>query len=223
MNQDLRDSELYESRFKIKERRSNARFFTLLFALFICFFAFRGWWASAYGGVIVDGNSMRKTLTDGEQLLMRYTDKKHKAQRGDIIVVYVGGYAECADVNGDFLIKRLIAIEGDKVRCTDGQIEIDYAGGGEEWVKLDEPYAYYGIGDAYKSSYDFNCVYEVKAGEIFFLGDNRSGKGSSVDSRYHDFPNGSHLQGRLYKESDIYGVVPAWALEHRSILAKIFF
>ena len=223
MQRDLRDSELYESRFKIKERKSNVRFFTVLFALFICFFALRSWWTNSYGGVIVDGNSMRKTLTDGEQLLMRYTDKKHKANRGDIIVVYVGGYEECASVNGDFLIKRLIAIEGDKVRCTDGQIEIEYAGGGEnDWVKLSEPYAYYGVGNAYKTAYDFQ-EYAVGKGEIFFLGDNRSGKGSSVDSRYHDFPNGSHLQDRLYKETDIYGVVPEWALEYKQILAKIFF
>ncbi|MBQ8291172.1 MAG: signal peptidase I [Clostridia bacterium] len=218
LEKDLQNSDLYEARFQCKERKSNARFFCALLAIFIVFVSFRGWWTSSYGGVIVDGLSMRTTLSDGQRLLMRYADKRHKAERGDIIVIYVGGYAECQSVKGDYLIKRLIAKEGDKVKCTDGQIEIKYAGT-SEYTLLFEPYAYYGD---YKKEYDFD-EYTVGAGEIFFLGDNRSGKGTSVDSRYYQYPSGSHLTDRLYKESDVYGVVPDWAVENSEILSKIFF
>ena len=56
-------------------------------------------------------------------------------------------------------------------------------------------------------------------GEIFFLGDNRL---NSCDSRYQEY-GGSHLKDKLYKATDVYGVVPEWALEHQEILAKIFF
>ena len=165
---------------------------------------------------------MRNTLYDGEKLLMRYADKNCEIKRGDIIVVYIGGYDfSKTEIQGDYIIKRLIAIEGDKVKCTDGQIEIMYAGT-SEWKKLSEPYAYYGVGDYYKTEYDFDFVYEVGKGEIFFLGDNRSSKGSSVDSRYKT-DKGSHLKDSLYKKTDIYGVVPDWAMRHQEILAKIFF
>ncbi len=213
---DLRDSELYESCFGYKERRSNFIFFSVLLALLIGLFSFRVWWTSSFGGVIVDGESMNNTLYDGEKLLMRYAGKNNQANRGDVIVVYVGDYPECNSVNGDYLIKRLIAIEGDKVRCTDGQIEICYAGQ-TEWTNLDEPYANYG--ESYKTKYDF-AQYEVGEGEIFFLGDNRSREGSSMDSRYQE--GMSHLS-HLYKVEDIYGVVPDWAIEHNQILSKIFF
>lgn len=218
MNKGLQDSELYESRFRFKEQKSNARFFAVLLAAFIALFCLRAWWTNSYGGVVVDGNSMRETLYDGEQLLMKYVDKNTKAARGDVIVVYVGGYAECASVKGDYLIKRLIAVEGDSVRCKDGKIEICYAGT-EDFVPLAEPYAYYGVNDGYKDEYDF-AEYTVGEGEIFFLGDNRSSRGSSVDSRYKE--ELSHLN-KLYKVEDIYGVVPAWAIEHNETLAKIFF
>lgn len=214
MNKPLSDSELYEARHGFKERRSNARFFGTILAIFILFLCFSAWWTGSFGGVVVDGSSMNQTLYDGERLLMRYA-KDYEVKRGDVIVVYVGDYEECESVNGDFLIKRLIAIEGDKVRCQDGQIEIQYAGT-EKWQKLNEPYAHYG---SYRFEYDF-AEYEVGEGEIFFLGDNRSGRGSSVDSRYQE--GMSHLD-RLYKKADIYGVVPAWAIEHNQILSKIFF
>ncbi len=214
MNKSLSDSELYEWRYGFKERRNSGYFTCALLALLILFLSFVGWWTSSFGGVVIDGSSMNQTLQDGETLLMRYADG-NRAKRGDVIVIYVGDYEECQNVKGKFLIKRLIAKEGDKVRCDNGQIEICYAGE-TEWKKLNEPYAYYGN---YRFEYDFE-EYEVGEGEIFFLGDNRSGKGSSLDSRFKE--GLSHLD-RLYKEEDIYGVVPDWALENRKLLSKIFF
>lgn len=213
---ELKDGDLYEARFGYRERRSNAVFFSILAVLFIALLSFRVWWTSNFGGVIVDGESMCNTLYDGEKLLMRYATEKYQPKRGDVIVISVQAYPECDGVKGAFLIKRLIAIEGDKVRCTDGQIQICYAGQ-EVWTDLDEPYANYG--ESYKTQYDFK-EYEIGEGEMFFLGDNRSREGSSVDSRYQE--GLSHLD-KLYKIEDVYGVVPAWAIEYNQILEKIFF
>lgn len=209
MNKDLRNSELYEACYGDKERRSNIRFYAVILCLFALLLGFRVYWTNTFGGVEVDGSSMYKTLSDGEKLLMKKVDAG-EADYGDVIVVYVGDYPEFSD-GTEYLIKRLIAKSGDRVRCTDGKLEIQYSGA-TEWTALDEPYAYY----TDRADYDFK-EYAVGEGEIFFLGDNRN---ISQDSRYLD--GGSRLKG-LYKEQDIIGIVPNWAIKHRNVLAKIFF
>ena len=145
---------------------------------------------------------------------MRPTNERREADYGDIIVVYVGDYPEFqGESQPDFLIKRLIAKEGDTVKCKDGQVSVRYKGDAEFTV-LNEPYATYFYG---ANSYDF-AEYEVGEGEIFFLGDNRQ---MSLDSRYKE--NGSKLKDRLYKEEDIYGIVPNWAVRNEKILKFLFF
>ena len=216
----LSESEVYERAFQ------NARFETvsslLWLGLFVCIllaiFTFHSY-ASNFKGVWVRGESMSLTLRDGDALLMKLTESGAKAERGDIIVVDVSGYEECKDIKDGFLIKRLIATEGDKVRCKDGQIEVLYSGE-SEWTLLDEPYAYYGQNDNYKQYYDFT-EYAVGEGEIFFLGDNRSSEVSSCDSRFRE-DNGSHLSSDLYKERDIHGVIVEDSLGQRAFWKKYF-
>ena len=216
MRKDLRESTLYEECYRFKERRSNALFFTVLAVLFLCLYGLRLYWMNNFGGVQIDGASMNQTLRHGEQLLMKYSDGGKDAKRGDVIVVYVGGYEECSKVGSGYLIKRLIAIEGDTVKCQDGQVSIKYAGA-ENYVNIEEPYAFFPT-EKRKAEYDFG-PYVVGEGEIFFLGDNRT---NSIDSRY-GIENGSHLKDKLYKAEDIFGIVPQWAIEHQNILEKIFF
>lgn len=212
----LQDGELYEKRFALKEQGSTYRFFAIFLSVVLLLFIFRFYWTNNYGGVVVDGPSMCNTLQDGDRLLMRYCDGED-AERGDVIVVHVENIPEIKAENEGkpenkktkYLIKRLIAIEGDAVKCTKGQVEIRYAGT-DEWVKLYEPYACYKNADAYSFG-----VYEVGKGEVFFLGDNRN---ESKDSRYNQ-TQGSHLD-RLYKVTDIIGIVPDWAIEHREFIGK---
>lgn len=198
-----------------KKESSGYGFYIFLAVLLALFLGFRVWWTNNYGGVQVDGESMRETLQDGDKLLMHYIENGEGLERGDVIVVYVGDYEECKSIDGGYLIKRLIAVEGDKVKCTDGRLEICYAGT-EEYVLLDEPYASYI--DRSKEDYDFE-EYTVGEGEIFFLGDNRH---NSCDSRYRE-RGGSHLDGKLYKATDVFGVVPDWAIQYGDLLEKIFF
>ena len=194
-----------------KERESCVSY--IVFALFIALlFLARAWWVNTYAGVLVSGASMRETLQDGDYLLMRLTYGGDNFERGDIIVVDVTDYPECG--NTDYLIKRLIAVEGDKVKCENEQLYICYAGS-TEYELLDEPYAYYGVKNAI---YDFGGKeYVVGEGEIFFLGDNRE---NSMDSRYQE-AGGSHLKGKLYKAEDVYGVVPEWSVENKKFLGGI--
>lgn len=203
----------YESeQYTVRERRSNIIFYVVIALVLVGIIAFRVYWKNNFGGVIVDGQSMCQTLQDEDKLLMRYVKDEKDFQRGDVIVVDVQKYHEEGSSAGNFLIKRLIAIEGDKVKCEDGQISIAYAGT-SDYVLLDEPYAYY----SNRLAYDFD-EYVVGEGEVFFLGDNRN---NSCDSRYQQ-SGGSHLDC-LYKASDIYGVVPEWAIKNGKLLAKIFF
>ena len=237
MQKDLKDSELYPNEWKKKESWTSWVSFLLVLAILLCaFFCVRDFWTTSFGGVVVDGSSMNDTFVDGEKLLMRYTSSGAKAERGDVIVVDARPYQkggsksdrvkEGDKVDADFLIKRLIAIEGDTVRWneTDDTLYIRYKGK-SEFVPLKEDYATYKGG---VEKYTFGTTssgnvtdYEVGKGEIFFLGDNRN---NSIDSRYKiaEKSNGSHLTC-LYEESDIYGIVPEWAIANRNVLEKIFF
>lgn len=131
----------------------------------------------------VSGSSMEDTIHGGDIL---YALHSVDAERGDIVIIDVHGDP---DFEPDTIIKRLIAKEGDCVKCEDGVVYVKPAGG--EYAPPDEPYTK-GV------TPDFPEV-AVGEGEIFFLGDNR---GASRDS--------TEVGTRLY--SDIIGVVPDWAV-----------
>lgn len=219
LDKDLRDGDLYEECFRDKERRSTNRFYLALMILILVFVGFRTYWTNNFGGVTVSGDSMKLTLLHQEQLLMKKVADGKGLDYGDIIVVHVEHYPEFSIPNAKlpeesqtkYIIKRLIAKEGDRVRCEDGQIEVLYKGE-TTWVALDEPYAYY----IDKADYDF-AEYYVGKGQIFFLGDNRN---NSQDSRYKE---GFSRLETLYKATDVVGIVPQWAVEYRETLGKIFF
>ena len=135
--------------------------------------------------VVVSGSSMEDTVRDGDVV---YALRSFTAERGDIIIIDVSG-SDDFSAGTENIIKRLIAKEGDAVKCENGVVYVRPAGG--EYTALDEPYTK-GV------TPDFGEV-TVREGEIFFLGDNR---GASRDS--------TEVGTRLY--SDIIGVVPDWAV-----------
>ncbi|MBR2442273.1 MAG: signal peptidase I [Clostridia bacterium] len=214
MDKTLRNSELYEARYGYKEGRANFIFYAVLLCFALCVCIFRVWWVNNFWGVVVDGESMIYTLEDEQKLLVRRVKDVENLDYGTVIIVDVSDYEECQGIKDGLLIKRLIAKEGDKVRCEDGRLEICFKGT-QEFKLIDEPYAHY----TNRNAYDFE-EYTVGAGEVFFLGDNRN---ESKDSRYYDYPHGSHLQDRLYKAENVVGYLPNWAYEYREILEKILF
>ena len=218
-NRGLQDSELYEARFQYKERRSTMRFIGILLVVAWTLFCLIFAWHSTFGGVQVSGGSMLPGLQNGDYLIVKYFDVGDELPYGSVIVLDIEHYPEVQEYNEKYpsnptkyIIKRLIAKAGDIVRCKDGVVQVWYSGD-SGFTTLDEPYAQYYDREAY----DFKEDYVVGEGEIFFLGDNRN---NSKDSRYNE--GMSHI-GCLYKESDIYGIVPTWAIENKEILEPIFF
>ncbi len=145
--------------------------------------------------VNIDGDSMMQTVKDGDAL---YADKYASAQRGDVVVIDVTEYPDKYPTkDGEtqkLIIKRLIAMEGDCVKCENGAVYVKKADG--EYQRLGEEYAY-GV------TPDFEEV-AVQEGEIFFLGDNRT---VSKDSR---------MVGCLDYD-DIVAVVPSWAIAIKGV------
>ena len=116
--------------------------------------------------IIVSGDSMRKTLVDGDYLLLLNNVFYHEPKQGDVVVISKKNFD-----NGAAIVKRVIATEGQTV-------DIDFENGivyvdGEA---LDEPYTNnptnHTMGTQFPLTVADNC--------IFVLGDNRA---VSRDSR----------------------------------------
>ena len=134
----------------------------LLLAIYLMLFSF------VFFHVSVSGTSMDNTLKSGDILI---ANKLKTPDYGDVIII--SGVKE----NRDWLVKRVIALEGDKVVIKDGQVYLN----GELLVEE------YAIGNTYApdcrdDTNSYEITYTVGEGEIFFLGDNRE---DSLDSRFY--------------------------------------
>lgn len=167
---------------------------TVLLVILIAFTLFNLWFANHYFIVKVEKYSMNDTLQDGDLL---YTRKGNaEAKRGVVVIVDVKDY------NGfkkgtERIIKRLIAVEGDSVKCEKGVVYLKTAGG--EYEPLNEPYVKGRTGDFAETV--------VGEGKIFCLGDNRE---NSTDCR----------QVGCLAFKDIIGVVPDWAIRIKEYSTK---
>lgn len=180
--------------------------YTLL-ALFLCFLILDYVVVTRFYVIRVGGSSMMNTLYGGVprggeyvggDILYAY--RGATADRGDIVIVDVSGYSEFSLGGERFIIKRLIAKEGDSVRCEGGTVYLKEAGS-EAYLPLEEPYV---LG---RNTVEFDVT--LGEGEIYVMGDNRE---VSLDSR--------RIKARL-KESDIVAVVPQWSVRWRAEI-KVF-
>ena len=116
--------------------------------------------------VVVSGDSMNPTLIDSDYLLLLSTPLYHTPKNGDIVVASKDSFK-----NGEPIIKRVIAVEGQTV-------DIDYNSGTVyvDGVALQETY----INSATTLDEGVKLPLLVGEGCVFVLGDNR---GRSQDSR----------------------------------------
>ena len=152
-------------------------------------------WVSRHCYVVdVIGQSMEETLHSGDKL---YARKDVSPERGDIVIVDVTDHAGFPNQGKKdyFIIKRLIATEGDSVRWEEGTVYVRYAGT-SDYVALDEPYV---KGVTPRAPFLREEGITVGEGEVFVLGDNREDSTASDDV------------GCLPAE-DVEGVVEQWAV-----------
>ena len=168
---------------------------SVIFVAVIAFASFTLWVHQNCFVVEVSGDSMLNTVQSGDLLYVR----DGKAKRGDVVIISVQNYTMEGGFHfsGKYIIKRLIATEGDTVKCEDGVVSVMYAGS-DKFVALSEPYI-----KGITPNFDNGGEITVGEGEIFFLGDNRENSYDSTEI------------GCLLEE-DIVGVVPKWALKIKS-------
>jgi signal peptidase I len=109
------------------------------------------------------GPSMTPTYGDGQLLLVNRLAYRfgREIRRGDVVAITLNG-------GKAVLVKRVIALPGERIRIDEGQVVVDD-------LPLEEPYCVYRLA--------WNIA-EVKLGpdEVFVIGDNRS-----MLEKHHDF------------------------------------
>ncbi|MCQ4924885.1 signal peptidase I [Tissierella carlieri] len=117
------------------------------------------------------GDSMYPTLKPGSYFLINKLNKSPRI--GDIIMFH-------HDVLDQYLIKRVIAIEGDNLEISNGEVYVNE-------VKLNEFYVKEQWYDGFYSGI-------IPGGQIYVIGDNRNG---SIDSRNFGTIDKNNILGKL--------------------------
>lgn len=119
---------------------------------------------------IVIGHSMEPTLQDHDQLIIeKLTTRFGNLKHGDIVTVFI---PEKLEDGRDYIIKRVIGVEGDRVKIKDGKVYVN-----DKQLKED-----YTSVDTTLEDDPANSDLTVGKGQIFVLGDNREPY-ASKDSR----------------------------------------
>lgn len=144
-------------------------------ALFITSFVFQSY--------EVFGPSMQSTLQNGDRLIVvkfprtwaKITANDYQPTRGEIIVFTKKDLLIGGDTGNKQLIKRVMALPGEKVKIKDGMVTV-YSNSRPEGFMPDKEGAYGSVIE--KTSIDGEWT--VGPDEVFVCGDNRS---NSLDSR----------------------------------------
>ncbi|WP_285506753.1 signal peptidase I [Actinokineospora sp. NBRC 105648] len=142
--------------------------------------------------VPVSGSSMSPTFADGDRLLLRPFDGPGDVRRGDVVAVR---FTE----NGPLVVKRVIAVAGDRVRIDPGPVVRLLRAGQTDWEVVPtpgdwgtKPVACCGLdGAASPGSADVLVPNKM----LFVLGDNPSG---SDDSRTFGWAPRERVRGIVW-------------------------
>lgn len=141
---------------------------SFMFAIFVVLLVF----IFLFRQVVVDGTSMRKTLSDKDRLVI--TNLFYTPETGDIVVF------NCEGLN-KVLIKRVIATEGQKLEIDyqNNTVSVDGKVLSEDYISeamVNQPY----FDSNYYHEDTQTYEYTIPKGKIFVMGDNRN---HSEDSR----------------------------------------
>ena len=120
--------------------------------------------------MLVSGGSMRPTLDPGHRIAV--APLVHPPRRGDLVVL--------ARTEGLEVVKRVVGLQGERVRLADGRLEVDGA-------PVPEPYL---VGDAGAGELDLT----LGPAEYLVLGDHRA---ASTDGRDFGPVGADALLGRV--------------------------
>lgn len=145
----------------------------------------------------VDGPSMQTTLQNHDRLIIwkfartwsRLTGNDYTPNRGDVIVFIKKGLYEDNGNKEKQLIKRVIALPGERVTVKDGRVTVYNTEHPNGFI----PDATLPYGDVINNT-DGNVDITVPAGEVFVCGDNRA---NSLDSRYFGPVPDEDIVGKL--------------------------
>lgn len=176
-----------------RQKRNNRITTNVFFSLIMILLLIIVMNAFVYMTIEVEGLSMWPTLNNGDVLKV---NKRISASHGDIVIIQKYSKEDKCYI---LVIKRVIAMGGDKVEIKDGKVYVNDK-------LLDEPYVPDEINTNMPDGSDYS--YTLKDDEVFYLGDNRI---NSEDSR------GSGC----CKEEDVLGVLEDWAYNMRGFFGFV--
>lgn len=184
---------------KCGEYKSNRRFVVWAVILSYIVLVFFYYSVFVFVNVVVEGASMETTLHNGDVVI---ANKTRSPEAGDVVIL------ENILPNGKWIIKRVIAVEGDVFKIQDGEVFLN-------GNKIDEPYAHGStriLSHAYpEESCRFyeGVEYTVPENMFFYLGDNRE---NSSDGRYFWFAS----------VENVVGVVENWSIKTKEFRNGVY-
>ncbi len=181
---------------KQKLKISDLIFFIISGGLILCLVTHIILFSFVFFHVSVSGSSMQNTLQSGDVLI---ANKVKQVTRGDVVII------NGVKTGGDFLIKRVIAMEGDTVKIENGKVYVNGVEIIEEYTKIqNKTFCRNEEGKLTPQAKTFT----LGENELFYLGDNRE---DSLDSRYYG----------ACKEENISGVVTQSAINFKTVSTPI--